>query len=78
MHATKVCNEEEEEENQLSFPHQKRHFWLFCARCKNKGTSHTELWVLLSIRQGHHVQKLPGGIPAVEKMLKTKAKALPS
>lgn len=24
----KVCNEEEEEENQLSFPHQKRLFWL--------------------------------------------------
>lgn len=61
MHAKKVCNEEEEEENQLSFPHQKRLFWLSVPDARNKGTSHTELWVLLSLRQGHHVQKLPDG-----------------
>ena len=62
MHAKKVCNEEEEEENQLSFPHQKRLFWLSVPDARNKGTSHTELWVLLELRQGHHVQKLPDGV----------------
>jgi hypothetical protein len=37
MHAKKVCNEEEEEENQLSFPHQKRLFWLSVPDAKEQG-----------------------------------------
>jgi hypothetical protein len=59
-----------------SFPFHIRNasFWLSVPDARDKGTSHTELWVLLSFRQGYHVQELPVGILQSRKCCKNKNK----
>jgi hypothetical protein len=60
-HACQKCVMKKKKKYQLSFPHQKR-LLAFCARCKNKATSHAEFWVLLSLFPGDHVQISRSGI----------------
>jgi hypothetical protein len=77
MHAKKVCNEEEEEENQLSFPHQKRHFWLFlCQMQKTRALPILSSGSCCLFRQGHHVQKLPDGSLQSRENVENKSKGI--
>jgi hypothetical protein len=69
----KVCSEEEEEEEPAFLSTSETPIGFLC-QMQNRGTSHTELWVLLSLRQGTTCGIPTGGILQSRKCSKQKQK----
>jgi hypothetical protein len=76
MHAKKCVMKKKKKRTSFPFHIRNASFWLSVPDARDKGTSHTELWVLLSFRQGYHVQELPVGILQSRKCCKNKNKGI--